>query len=152
MIDASVSFKGLITALGIATCLTLNACGKELNSQPIDEEETPSVVSVDSNNPANRFRDIYAAAVEGDAVAQIQLGNVHEEGLGVPQDYGKAIEWYQKAAKQGNAIAQYNLGVIYYNQKNDYYDFERPCTGINKRRVKIMRLLKIILAGCTIKG
>ena len=30
-------------------------------------------------------------------------------------DYTKAVEYYQKAAEQGNAAAQYNLGVYYYN-------------------------------------
>ena len=30
-------------------------------------------------------------------------------------DYTKAVECYQKSAKQGHADAQYNLGVCYYN-------------------------------------
>lgn len=34
-------------------------------------------------------------------------------GQGVEQDYGKAVEWYRKAAEQGAASAQYNLGVCY---------------------------------------
>jgi TPR repeat protein len=31
----------------------------------------------------------------------------------VPQDYVAAASWYRKSAEQGNAMAQYNLGVIY---------------------------------------
>ena len=31
------------------------------------------------------------------------------------KDEKKAVEWYEKAAAQGNAGAQYNLGVSYYN-------------------------------------
>ncbi|KAI8594683.1 hypothetical protein EDD21DRAFT_421428 [Dissophora ornata] len=31
-------------------------------------------------------------------------------GEGVPQDYSKAMEWYLKAANQGHASAQPNLG------------------------------------------
>ena len=38
---------------------------------------------------------------------------MYSYGEGVPQDYKKAIEWYQKAAEQGHADAQYNLGWIY---------------------------------------
>ena len=30
-------------------------------------------------------------------------------------NYKKAIEWYEKAAEQGDAEAQYNLGVMYEN-------------------------------------
>jgi len=32
----------------------------------------------------------------------------------VPQDFTKALKWYQKAAEQGLAFAQYNLGVRYH--------------------------------------
>ena len=31
----------------------------------------------------------------------------------MPQDYAAAVSWYRKAADQGNADAQYNLGVMY---------------------------------------
>ena len=31
------------------------------------------------------------------------------------QDYAKAIEWFEKAAVQGEARAQYNLGAMYEN-------------------------------------
>jgi hypothetical protein len=31
----------------------------------------------------------------------------------VPQDYAKAVAWYQKAADQGDAQAQNNLGAMY---------------------------------------
>ena len=30
-------------------------------------------------------------------------------------NFKKAIEWYEKAAEQGDAVAQYNLGVMYEN-------------------------------------
>lgn len=38
---------------------------------------------------------------------------MYASGRGVEQDYGKAKQWYQKAAEQGNAKAKYNLGVMY---------------------------------------
>jgi TPR repeat protein len=34
-------------------------------------------------------------------------------GRGVPQDYTVARSWYQKAANQGDMLAQSNLGFIY---------------------------------------
>ena len=34
-------------------------------------------------------------------------------GTGVEQSYEKAVEWYLKAAEQGLAMAQYNLGEMY---------------------------------------
>ena len=31
----------------------------------------------------------------------------------MPQDYSDAARWYRKAADQGNADAQYTLGIMY---------------------------------------
>jgi TPR repeat protein len=36
-------------------------------------------------------------------------------GWGVPQDYAQAAIWYRKAAEQGSAEAQFNLGLLYDN-------------------------------------
>ena len=38
---------------------------------------------------------------------------MYENGNGVPQDYAEAVKWYRKAADQGYARAQNNLGVMY---------------------------------------
>lgn len=38
---------------------------------------------------------------------------MYDEGQGVTQDYAEGMKWYRKAAEQGFAKAQYNLGVMY---------------------------------------
>ena len=38
---------------------------------------------------------------------------MYDKGQGVPQDYKTAVKWYRLAAEQGDADAQYNLGVMY---------------------------------------
>jgi S1-C subfamily serine protease len=38
---------------------------------------------------------------------------MYEKGRGVSQDYKSALKWYRLAAEQGDADAQYNLGVMY---------------------------------------
>ena len=38
---------------------------------------------------------------------------MYERGLGVSQDYAEALRWYRKAADQGDADAEYNLGTMY---------------------------------------
>ncbi len=40
---------------------------------------------------------------------------MYRNGHGVPQGYAEAMGWWRKAAEQGNANAQYNLGLIYKN-------------------------------------
>jgi TPR repeat protein len=74
------------------------------------------------------------AAEKGNAEAQYMLGQIYEDGgMGmavpdsdgsytngrvvnfhpVPNDFGLAAKWYRMAAKQGNALAQNHLGLIY---------------------------------------
>ena len=52
-------------------------------------------------------------AEAGDPRAQEFIGILYEEGHGVPQDIGKAIAWYERAADSRGMAAQYNLGRIY---------------------------------------
>jgi hypothetical protein len=47
--------------------------------------------------------------------ARQELGRRFEQGDGVTKDYVEAAKWYQKAAEQNYAPAQYNLGVMYQN-------------------------------------
>jgi TPR repeat protein len=53
-------------------------------------------------------------AEQGDAEAQLKLGYMFYEGLGVPKNYILALKWYKKAAEQGNVQAMYSLGEMYY--------------------------------------
>ena len=40
---------------------------------------------------------------------------MYYKGDGVPQDYAQAVSWLRKAADQGIAHAQYDLGAMYYS-------------------------------------
>lgn len=53
-------------------------------------------------------------ADQGDAVAQLKLGVLYQNGWGgLPQHYQLAVKWWRKAAEQGDAKAQKNLGNMY---------------------------------------
>jgi tetratricopeptide (TPR) repeat protein len=52
-------------------------------------------------------------AEQGDAPSQLRLGNCYLIGNGVVMDDVEALNWYHKAAIQGYAEAQVNLGVFY---------------------------------------
>ena len=45
------------------------------------------------------------------ASAQYRLGRLYVDGRGVPRDVGQAIEWLRRAADQGDADAQIELGL-----------------------------------------
>ena len=51
-------------------------------------------------------------ATVGDAYSQLNLGAAYDNGIGVKRDIDKALHWYQKAAEQGLAEAQFNLAHL----------------------------------------
>ena len=65
--------------------------------------------------------EVETLAKEGNVYAQTKLGNLYRKGEGVSKDLVKAVAWYQKAADQGNADSQYNLGLhyAYFNDATD---------------------------------
>jgi uncharacterized protein len=58
-------------------------------------------------------------AEQGDVEAQIRLGYLYFDGLGVNQDYKEGVRWFRKAAEQGNAEAQGKIGIAYQLGKGD---------------------------------
>jgi len=54
-----------------------------------------------------------ALAQRGNVEANFNLGILHEDGLGVPQNIQMAIAHYEKAATVGSSKAQYRLGLLY---------------------------------------
>lgn len=67
-----------------------------------------------ASEESERFSKIKVFAEQGYALEQVYLGTYYEDGIGVRQDYGKAVEWYRKSADQGNVEGQYQLGRMYY--------------------------------------
>jgi len=62
----------------------------------------------------SEFKETKAKAEQGDAEAQFLLGSMYDSGLGVLKSYAESGKWYLKAAAQGVAEAQYELGLRYY--------------------------------------
>lgn len=56
------------------------------------------------------------AANAGDDSSQLNVGNLYSEGRGVRRDDTKALYWYRRAYRQGNASAASNIGLVYRDQ------------------------------------
>lgn len=52
-------------------------------------------------------------AEQGDVNMQLLIGSIYDLGQGVPQDDAEAVKWYERAAAQGSAKGQYQLGAVY---------------------------------------
>lgn len=60
------------------------------------------------------FEGFKALAERGDAEAQLNLGLCFDNGSDVAKDQIQAVSWYRKAADQGYAKAQDQLGTRYH--------------------------------------
>ncbi|CAI2177760.1 4633_t:CDS:1 [Funneliformis geosporum] len=60
-----------------------------------------------------------------------RIGINNYNGIGIIQNYEKAFNYFQKAAKRGNRIAQCNLGVCYIYRN-----------GIEKNKLKAFEFFK----------
>ncbi len=88
--------------------------GRPRQATPPQAKYRFGVAAYDRGDYAEAVKWYRKSADQGNALAQLNLGFMYNEGQGVPQDYAEAVKWYRKSADQGNAPAQYNLGYMYY--------------------------------------
>lgn len=63
-------------------------------------------------------------AQSGNAKAQFDLGVMYFRGIGVPQDYIKALEFFEKASVQGHERAKDYIPRTYFALGSDYFSEE----------------------------
>ena len=98
---AIAGFSGFLAALLL--CLP--------NSARADFED--GWVAYVAGNYNFAYQEWLALAEEGHSGAQLNIGVLHEKGLGVPQDVVKAMQWFERAAEGGESAALHNIGIIY---------------------------------------
>jgi len=72
---------------------------------------------------------------------------MYDKGPGVDQDYHQAMEWYLKAANQGQAMAQNNIGVMYHHGHGVDQDYHQAIfwNGIRRLQNKGLQSLNMLL-------
>jgi hypothetical protein len=70
-------------------------------------------VAHDRANVESALKVWLPQAQQGNAEAQVMLGEIYEKGLGGTANPALAAQWYSKAAEQGNSRAQIDLGYLY---------------------------------------
>ena len=101
----------------ILVVLSMGLCASDFNQ---------AVEDYKSGNYIKALNTFYALAKEDDAKAQYNVGLLYANGLGVQKDLVEAQQWYERAAKQGNGAAQYNLAQIYHLEgRKDIHAYEK---------------------------
>jgi TPR repeat protein len=91
---------------------------------------------MDSETKHEAFALFQAGAEHGNASSMGSLGIAYGGGYGVPQDYAKAREWFEKAAAKDNAGAMFSLGVLYHNGQGVPQDYAKAREWYEKAAAK----------------
>ncbi|KLE04017.1 MULTISPECIES: tetratricopeptide repeat protein [Arcobacteraceae] len=83
-------------------------CGNNVEITTKKEEPTKTL----------KFALVEAMAKKGDIKSQNELAVAYATGNGVKQNFKEAIIWWEKAANQGDKVAQKELGAINYTGAN----------------------------------
>ena len=78
-----------------------------------DEGLGRAVTLISKGQYADAVKILDPLAKAGNAVAQYQMGILHYNGKGVPEDERKAVQLLTSSAQQGNVEAMYQLGNAY---------------------------------------
>jgi hypothetical protein len=92
------------------------------------------------------------AAEQGDATAQVALGEMYHKGRGVKQDFAEAARWYRTAAEQGNADAQFNLGILYEEGQGVKQDYAEALRWYRAAAEQALPAAQSFLAGMYASG
>ena len=92
-----------------------------LDTGMLTEEEFQALLAAGGDTPAGtiltdeqfQVLEVFLAAEQGNATAQLNLGVMYADGRGVLKDDAEAVKWYRLAADQGQVDAQYGLGLMY---------------------------------------
>jgi TPR repeat protein len=95
-----------------------------------------TIGQMDSDTQKDAIKVFQMGAIHGNAIAMNNLGALYGSGSGVPQDYTKAREWYEKAAAKGDAIAMYNLGEFFENGRGVPQDYTKAREWYEKAAAK----------------
>lgn len=102
---------------GIAIALLLVIAGIWFTPGQIDqpgEDEAEPVVDTEPDD-TERFRQLLAAAEDGDVQSMATVGRAYDMGRGVDQDFEEAAKWYRASTEGGDALGTGYLGGMYFS-------------------------------------
>ena len=100
-------FSACCLALSLLLLLPVSL-GHAAESKAPEAIATPQVIT-----PEQFLATMLGNAEQGDARAMLVVAGIYQQGLGVPPNYSKVLEWSEKAAFAGEAEGYLRLGQCY---------------------------------------
>lgn len=82
--------------------------------------------------PVVAHSQIAARATQGDADAELLMGQRYADGSGVIKNDKEAVRWFEKAARHGNTEAQYRYGLALLEGRGVVQDYRAAFSWIER--------------------
>ena len=87
----------------LLVCILFALFGTQVFAQDFNK----GLKAYNSGDYEEAFNEWKPLAVQGNAVAQNNIGNLYNSGKGALKDRAQALKWYRLSAKQGYSNAQF---------------------------------------------
>jgi TPR repeat protein len=104
----------LAVLLAIGLTAPAQAHGPGVPSEPeLLDRYRAGLAAYQKQDYASALTEWQPVAEHGSSAAQLFLGFMAANGLGLAEDAAAAVEWYRRAAEQDNMLAQIRLAMMY---------------------------------------
>lgn len=103
--------RAAATRLAAANSALSAAALPEPKPKPLTAEEVRRLYERSASDP-EAVAKLRLAADEGQVVAQVVVGQLYEDGVGLPKDRDQAARWYRKGVDAGSATAKEKLAAL----------------------------------------
>jgi TPR repeat protein len=163
VVEASMKFypSGFFRTVllcAVLVILSFSLCHPAFSaSTSTNRQESPEIAAQPSAqgqqiSPEALFALMLMNAEKGQSQAMLNLGRLYEEGVGVPRNFTKALEWYQKAADAGEKDAYLRLGLCYEIGMGAAADMGRAIKNFEKAAELGFAPARHTLAGLYLQG
>ncbi|MDX2265109.1 MAG: tetratricopeptide repeat protein [Hyphomicrobiales bacterium] len=128
------------------------AKGKKFTTEVVPVAEDLAYAAFDEGCYVKAMTLAQAAAARGEAHAFTLIGQMHENGLGVPPSDAKAAEAYQKGAALGDHHAQFQLGMMFLKGRGVKTDPDAAVTLLEQAAAKNHSLAQYNLGLIYVEG
>lgn len=115
-----------VMRVALAMCLAVLISGSAWA-----DDYREGVTAFRKGNHSHSLSLLRPLARQGDPFAQFALAVMYDDGLGLPQDLGRALHWYRKAADGGLVDSQYMVARFYGRGRGVKQDPERAFFWFN---------------------
>ena len=104
-------------------------------------DELRRLMDKQAADPAQTLIGLAELAGRGSTMSMVYLAHAYRKGIGADVDPARSREWFERAAAAGSLLASYELGWLYWNDKDFEKALRAASAGVDRGYPPSMYLL-----------